>query len=279
MKLSVIIPVYNEEHVILSCLNSLEKQTMSDFEVIIVDDGSTDSTFSLLKQFKTNKYKMHVLLQSHKGPAAARNYGSSKAKGSILVFVDSDMTFEENFLKFLVVPIIKGESIGTFSRNEFVSNWKLPLARCWNWNLNLPDKNRLPSNYPESQKVFRAILKKEFDRVGGFSSGGYTDDWSLSSKLNRLAVNAPDATFYHSNPQSLYEVFIQARWIGKRDYKFGIVGVFYALFRSNILFSLYWGILKSIIHKDSHFLIFKIVYDLGISIGIISYVVTKKGSK
>ena len=75
------------------------------------------------------------------------------------------MTFDKNFLQNLTQPIIdakkKGLSTpaGTFSKNEIVSNWDNVWARCWNINNNLPPKKRLPNNYPDHQKVFRAILK------------------------------------------------------------------------------------------------------------------------
>ncbi|MEJ2348084.1 MAG: glycosyltransferase family 2 protein [Patescibacteria group bacterium] len=175
-KLSVIISVYNEEKVVLDCLNSLEEQNHPNFEVIIVDDGSSDDTLKILESFKPKNYKIRIFKQQHKGPGAGRNLGAKKAKGEILVFVDADMTFAKDFLMKLVKPIDSSKEKGTFSKEEFVSNWDNVWARCWNINENWEVKRRHPANYPDKQKVFRAILKSEFERVGGFTPGGYTDD-------------------------------------------------------------------------------------------------------
>lgn len=279
MKLSIIIPTYNEEGFLLSCLHSLEKQSFEDFEVIVVDDGSTDNTLSTLSSFNTKRYLLTVLNQKHSGAGSGRNLGASKAKGEILVFVDADMTFDKNFLKMLVKPIKAGKTQGTFSKDEYVSNWNNVWARCWNINEGWQAKKRHPRNYPDHQHVFRAIKKSEFERVGGFTPGGYNDDWSLSQKLGYEAIVAPKAIFFHKNPSSLSEIFKHAQWIGKRQYKFGIVGYVIGLLRSSLPMSIIIGIFKSFIYAAPLFLIFKIVYDFGVFIGIIKYMSTQKGAK
>ena len=149
-KISIIIPVYNEEGVVIDCLKSLEKQTHPRFEVIMVDDGSKDKTPQLNKEYKANKYKLTVLNQKHEGPGAGRNRGAQKATGEILVFVDADMTFDKDFLKKLVKPIESGDEKGTFSKEEHVSNWNNIWARCWNINEDWADKRRHARNYPDS---------------------------------------------------------------------------------------------------------------------------------
>jgi len=274
MGISIVIPTYNESKVLLECLKSLESQDMSNFEVIIVDDGSIDNTIKLASDFRPKNYTLEVLKQEHKGPGAARNLGSKKAKGDILVFVDADMTFEKDFLEKLVNPIKKGEVKGTFSKDEYVGNWENNWARCWNINEGWEAKKRHSKNYPSKQKVFRAILKTEFDRVGGFTPGGYNDDWSLSEKLGYLAKNAPDAKFYHKNPSSLKEIFFHAKWVGKREYKLGLVGKLFALLRASFPISLIVGFYKFILSGESSFVIFKVVYDFGIFIGILSSLLT-----
>jgi glycosyltransferase involved in cell wall biosynthesis len=278
MKISIIIPTYNEEAVIEDCLNSLSKQSLKDFELIIVDDGSTDST---LEKVKTNSSikNISVLTQNHLGAGAARNLGAKNAKGEILVFVDSDMTFDKNFLKMLIKPIVSGAAKGTFSKDEIVSNWDKVWARCYNLNEGWMPKRRHPKNYPDHQKVFRAILKKEFDRVGGFNAGGYNDDWSLFEKLGYEAVVAPKAIFYHRNPESLKEIFNHAKWVGKRKYKLGFFGYLVALIRTSLSVSLIVGLFKSFMSSQPMFLVFKVVYDLGIFVGILNFVFTKRGSK
>ena len=218
-KVSVIIPTFNEENVIGDCLESLSNQTYKDIEVVTVDDGSEDHTIDVIKTYLISHITYHLYKQAHKGSGIARNLGAKNAKGEILVFVDADMTFDKKFIQMLIKPIISGKAIGTFSKDEFVLNNENVWSKCWNINKGLPLYRMHPKKYPNEQKVFRAILKKEFDKTGGFSPIGYIDDYTLAEKLGVKAVVAPNAVFYHRNPETLTEVFKQARWIGKSEYK------------------------------------------------------------
>ncbi|QQS38595.1 glycosyltransferase family 2 protein [Candidatus Woesebacteria bacterium] len=279
MKVSIVIPTFNEAKVISKCLRSLDDQDFDRFEVIVVDDGSKDKTVDIANKVTVNNYKLHIYRKRHEGPGMARNWGAKKANGKILVFLDADMTFDKKFLTDLVTPIVQNKVKGTFSKNEYVSNWSHVWARCWNINEGWPQKLRHPTNYPDKQKVFRALLKSEFDRVGGFLPGGhYTDDY-LSDKLGYEASVVSGAKYYHENPDNLAEIFTQAKWVGKRKYKFGVLGVIYALSRSLLPVSLVVGCVKSIKSRTINFVIFKIVYDLGVFWGICEYVLFKKMGK
>lgn len=279
MKVSVIIPAYNEEDEIVDCLESLGNQRYKGFEIIVVDDGSSDRTRKRVNNLSRKIPLINLLTQKHKGPGGARNLGAKHARGEILVFVDADMTFESDFIKKLVDPIVKGKVKGTFSKDEYIGNWDNIWARCWNINQNWPDKKRHPKNYPDEDKVFRAILKSEFDKVGGFTPGGYTDDYSLSEKLELKAYAASGAKFYHKNPETLTEIFKHAKWVGKRTYKLGYFGYLVGLTRASLPVSIVIGLLKSIINIQPAFIIFKIVYDFGIFLGILEYIITGKGPK
>ena len=279
MKLSVIIPTYNEEKYILECLRSLDKQKSVLFEVIVVDDGSSDKTLEMVSKLEPTNYDLKILKQNHDGPAAARNLGARHAKGKILVFVDADMTFDNHFLSRLVKPIVLRRCKGTFSKEEYVSNWENVWARCWNINQGWEASKRHPINYPDEQKVFRAILKSEFDRAGGFSKGGYTDDYSLYNKLGYMAQVAPGAVFFHKNPDGLKEIFYQAKWSAKREYKFGLLGIVFSLVRSSPPFSLFFGLLRAMNEREILFAVFKLVYDFGQFIGVLEMIFLGKQYK
>ena len=265
MKVSVIIPFYNEKKHLKKCLESLGEQSFGDFEVIVVDDGSREKLRIKSKELGIKDLKFFS--QIHQGPGVARNLGSKIAKGEILVFVDSDMIFSKDFLKNLTHLIIKGIVKGAFSKEEYVANWQNSWARCWSYNLGV-GKKLIPEDYPDESPVFRAILKKEFDKAGGFSKGGdYTDDWTLSEKLGFKAKPAPGAIYFHHNPDSLKEIFNQAKWIGKRKRKLGTLGRVFNIFRKLMPFSLLFGSFLGLKYKEPKFLFFKIVYDLGELIG------------
>ncbi len=102
-KVSSIVPVYNTENYIEKCLQSLAKQTMQDFEIIIVNDGSTDNSEAKINKFIQEHQKLNItyLKKENGGLASARNYGVQYAKGEYLSFIDSDDYIEENLYKDL----------------------------------------------------------------------------------------------------------------------------------------------------------------------------------
>lgn len=270
MKISVIIPVYNEEAVIGSCLSSLAKQTVKSMEIIVVDDGSTDGTTGIITDCRLQTADLELFKQEHKGPGAARNLGASKAKGEILVFVDADMEFEPDFIEKLAMPVI-GRCIGTFSKEEFLLNRSSSYARCWNLNLGRSADKMHRFDYPDTQPVFRAILKSEFEKAGGFDTSiGYTDDWTLFRKLGKEAVAAPGAKYYHRNPETLEEVWKQARWFGKNEFLTkNFIRKVYNLLRYFPLAAPVKGIFGALIFKESSFIVFKTVYDTAVFVSIV----------
>lgn len=98
---SIIVPVYNVQNYIGRCLDSILNQTISDFEVICIDDGSTDSSLDVLARYAANDSRIHVLHQENAGPSKARNHGLSQARGSYVWFVDADDTISETALERL----------------------------------------------------------------------------------------------------------------------------------------------------------------------------------
>lgn len=270
VKVSVIIPTFNEEAVIKNCLNSLIKQTYTDFEIIIVDDGSSDKTIEVASANKDSRV-IKILTQNHQGPGAARNLGVNSAAGKILIFVDADMVLDPVFIQKLIYPVEEGRVIGTFTKEEYLLNKDNIWAKFWNINLGRNPEKMHPNNYPDTQPVFRAILKSEFTRVAGFDAGvGYTDDWSLSRKLGLEAVNSPGAIIYHKNPENLKEVWSQARWFGKNEFfTKNLLRKIYNLLRYNLIFSLIKGIFVSLKIKDLHYLKFKIIYDSAVSTSVL----------
>lgn len=236
---SIIISAYNEEKVIGACLESLAKQTLKPKEIVLVDDGSMDNTLkevlvatSSSASVQSLRNDILILREQHKGAGAARNTGAARATGDILVFIDADMQFHQSFLQELTDPIREGKTKGTFSKQEFISNWDNCWARFWNYWKGLYEPIAVPKNFPDHSPVFRAILRSEFQKIGGFDeTRGYNDDWSLSEGLGYEATET-GARFYHQNPASLLEAFSQARWTAKRTYRCGWLGFLFALFRS-----------------------------------------------
>jgi len=106
MKVSVVIPDYNASKTIDLCLKSILNQDFSDYEVIVVDDGSTDDT-----REKVKKYPVRLISIPYEGTSVARNTGFRASKGDILIFVDSDCVAKKNLIVKLIEPL-KNPKIG-----------------------------------------------------------------------------------------------------------------------------------------------------------------------
>lgn len=103
--ISIIIPIYNQAGKLVKTLESLKRQTISDFEIILVNDGSSDFPDKVFAQFsKSAQIKGDLLYysQDNKGAPAARNYGFSKSKGEYVLFCDADAILKENMLETLL---------------------------------------------------------------------------------------------------------------------------------------------------------------------------------
>ena len=107
LKLSVVIPIYNSEDYLEKCLKSIEGQTYIDFEVLMINDGSTDNSKECALKFSSrdNRFKYYEIINS--GVSTARNYGINYAIGEYLTFVDSDDFLESNHFQLFMEEIEK----------------------------------------------------------------------------------------------------------------------------------------------------------------------------
>ena len=123
--ISVIVPVYNVEKYLEECLDSIQNQTYSDIEVILVNDGSTDKSKEICGKYCKQDNRFQLLNQENQGLSAARNTGVAASRGEFIVFVDSDDMILANYLETLMhymredVDIV--ESQFTVSNEEFLA--------------------------------------------------------------------------------------------------------------------------------------------------------------
>ncbi|MCR5310178.1 MAG: glycosyltransferase, partial [Lachnospiraceae bacterium] len=112
MLISVIVPVYNAGVYLEKCVNSILDQTFTDFELLLVDDGSTDSSVKLCDEFAAKDPRVKVIHQTNAGSSAARNAGIKASAGSFLSFVDSDDWVDPDFLERLSEPVLRSLEAG-----------------------------------------------------------------------------------------------------------------------------------------------------------------------
>lgn len=180
---SVVIPVYNRENLIQGALDSVFEQTIDDYEVIVVDDGSTDGTLAALAAYRD---RIQLIEQPNKGPGVARNTGVEAAKGEYVAFLDSDdrwfpwtlSTYQDainrhGFPSFLSasevyfhgdnLPTAETEPLQTTEFNDF---------------LQAAGRGR----YISSSSI--AVKRRAFERVGGFATANMNaEDHDLAFRL------------------------------------------------------------------------------------------------
>ena len=100
--LSVIIPIYNAERYLRRCVESVLDSAYPEFELILVDDGSTDGCPSICRDFAERDCRVRVFRQEHQGASAARNRGIRESRGEWLVFVDADDRISRDLLSLIV---------------------------------------------------------------------------------------------------------------------------------------------------------------------------------
>ncbi|ARU20196.1 glycosyltransferase family 2 protein [Ligilactobacillus salivarius] len=111
-KVSIGVPVYNVEEYLRRCLNSISEQTFTDFEVIMVDDGSTDNSFSICQEYVAKDSRFKLIHQENKGLAGARNTCIKNMHGEFITWIDSDDKVKPDYLeKLLQVQVETGAQI------------------------------------------------------------------------------------------------------------------------------------------------------------------------
>lgn len=123
--ISVIIPVYNIEKYLPWCIQSVLNQSYPYFELILVDDGSTDSSSAICDEFAENDSRIRVIHKENRGVSAARNSGIEEAKGDFIVFVDSDDLIQKRMLQKMVAAITHYKTdLAICGYERFRDGWK-----------------------------------------------------------------------------------------------------------------------------------------------------------
>lgn len=107
---SIISPVYNIAEFIGDCIESVLNQSFEDFELIIVDDGSSDDSLKICKHYQTLDSRIVIVENKHQGVSAARNSGIDKAKSEYITFIDGDDLIHQNYLEYLLSTIQQFEA-------------------------------------------------------------------------------------------------------------------------------------------------------------------------
>jgi glycosyltransferase involved in cell wall biosynthesis len=200
--ISVVIPLYNKAHTIERTLKSVISQTYTKFEVIIVDDGSTDKGVEILNKFKDDT-RIKIIRQVNQGVSVARNVGVANANYEYIAFLDGDDDWDPNYLATINKALKKYPQAGMICCAGFFKNSKTNRT-----SLRLADKYRdeiKEINYFENPHVFShtsatVVSKKVFNETDGFPIGmKKNEDYVL---FFSIALLSP--TVYCGIPLSFY---------------------------------------------------------------------------
>lgn len=145
--ISIIIPVFNSDKYLRRCVDSILSQTFGDFELILVDDGSTDLSLKVCEEYKLSDTRVRVFHKENGGVSTARNFGLNQAKGKWIGFIDSD-------------DWIENECFNYCFDNGCLDKFDLIMFSCvWS------DDSRLPDKLCESIDDFKSILPLFIDKI------------------------------------------------------------------------------------------------------------------
>lgn len=148
-------PTYNSEKYLYDCLNSLTTQSLSNFELIIVDDGSSDNTLKILKNYANKDCRISIYKQHHKYAGTARNYGLDQATGEYILFLDSDDIFDENLLEHSAKQLKKANADVCVFGSKFLNNTTGEISNESTLHLDKCPNNDAFNRYTNSRYLFQ----------------------------------------------------------------------------------------------------------------------------
>jgi len=216
-KISIIVPAYNEEVTIKSCIQSLLDLDYPDYEIIVVDDGSTDKTLEEAKKFEVSGVK--VIHQENHGKSNALNNGILSSEGEIVVTVDADTKLHRESLKKIASRFVANKRLGAVAGNVKVDPSPGLLntlqAAEYTIGINLVRKAQSMLGCVMIVPGPIAALKKEaVEHVGFFSDDTFAEDFDITMKILKAGykVEYEDrAIVYTDAPKNLEDLMKQRR--------------------------------------------------------------------
>ena len=150
MKISIIVPVYNSDLYLRECLNSLKYQSFKNFEVLLINDGSTDNSKQICEEFVSMDKRFFLFNNSNRGVSFSRNFGINKSTGDYLMFVDSDDFLLSNTLEKVAEKCFDNDLV-IFGYSEIYKNCVLEKVQ--------------ESNISNFQDIYKKII---LSNLGGF---------------------------------------------------------------------------------------------------------------
>jgi len=214
---SIIVPAYNEEVTISSCIESMLNLDYPSYEVIVVDDGSKDKTFNEASKFLTNG--VQVIRQENTGKPGAINTGIKKASGDIIITVDADSRLHPSALKWISRRFSKNQRLGAVAGNVKIdrsrSVLKILQSLEYTTSINLGRKSQSLLHCVMIVPGAIAALKTEaLHKVGYFSSDTFAEDFDITMRILQVGYHVEyesRAVAFTQAPESIEDLLKQRR--------------------------------------------------------------------
>lgn len=216
MKFSIIVPVYNRPNEAGELLESLSRQTFTDFEVIMVDDGSTQTCEEVCRQY-SDKMPVHYFFKPNSGPGGTRNFGAEKSSGEYLLILDSDVVLPETYLQVTAAELEREDS-DAFGGPDRAHSSFTDMQKAISYSMTSffttggirGGKKKLDKFYPRS---FNLGCKAEaFKALNGFSDMRFGEDIDFSIRVfknNYKCRLFPESWVWHKRRTDLKKFFKQ----------------------------------------------------------------------
>ena len=214
-KVSVIVPVYNVERYLKRCVNSIINQTFKDFELLLVDDGSTDLSGKICDKLKQSDNRIKIFHKKNGGLSDARNYGLQFAKGKYITFIDSDDFVSTDYIEILYNSILdnNGVDISTvssfhFSDEKLIKDINLSKRKFETEVIDtkIAVKKMLLNDNIAHESWGKMYSKNLWDNIQ-FPLGQILEDYSTTykifSKANKVAINNVKIYYYYQRSESI----------------------------------------------------------------------------
>jgi len=216
MKYSIIVPVYNRPDEAGELLQSLTRQTLKDFEVIIVEDGSSITCKDVCEQY-ADILDLHYYEKENGGPGPARNYGAALAQGEYLLILDSDVVLPEGYLQ-AVENALQQQPADAFGGPDAAHSSFSPVQKAISYSMTSffttggirGGKTKLDKFYPRSFNM--GIRREVYSRLGGFSKMRFGEDIDFSYRIVEAGYTTrlfPEAWVWHKRRTDFRKFFRQ----------------------------------------------------------------------
>lgn len=222
MFFSVIVPVYNRPEEIRELLDSLVKQTYTDFEILVIEDGSSVPCKEVVDTF-ADRLKIRYYSKENSGQGFSRNFGFERAEGTYLVVFDSDCLVPSHYFE-TVNRYLKLHQLDAYGGPDRAHPSFTPLQKAISYSMTSPvttggirgNKRQQGTFHPRSFNM--GISKKVFDTTGGYRITRMGEDIEFSIRIIREGFKVgliPDAYVFHKRRTSLIEFYNQIHFFGR----------------------------------------------------------------